>query len=88
MVASGGRYLEKDERDIPDTFMMMVDYPSEHTVMLISVMTNDGNLPMVIRGQYGTLDVEPSRSETSWGNGSATWSVRWSETRSEMWSAP
>ncbi|MHC4809333.1 MAG: Gfo/Idh/MocA family protein [Planctomycetota bacterium] len=60
VVASGGRYLEKDERDIPDTFMMMVDYPSEHTVMLISVMTNDGNLPMVIRGQYGTLDVEPS----------------------------
>ncbi|NNF44650.1 MAG: Gfo/Idh/MocA family oxidoreductase, partial [Phycisphaerales bacterium] len=24
VVASGGRYLEKDERDIPDTFMMMV----------------------------------------------------------------
>ena len=29
VVASGGRYLEKDERDIPDTFMMTVDYPSE-----------------------------------------------------------
>ena len=59
VVASGGRYLEKDERDIPDTFMMMVDYPSEHTVVLISVMTNDGNLPMVIRGQLGMLDVDP-----------------------------
>jgi predicted dehydrogenase len=59
VVSSGGRYLEKDERDIPDTFMMMVDYPSEHTVVLISVMTNDGNLPMIIRGQHGTLDIEP-----------------------------
>ena len=26
VVASGGKYLEKDARDIPDTFMMMVDY--------------------------------------------------------------
>jgi len=55
VVASGGKYLEKDERDIPDTFMMMVDYPSEHTVVLISVMTNDVGLPYVIRGQHGTM---------------------------------
>jgi len=56
VVASGGRYLEKDERDIPDTFFMMVDYPSEHTVCLSSVMTNDDTWPTVIRGQYGTID--------------------------------
>lgn len=55
VVASGGRYLEKDERDIPDTFFMMVDYPAEHTVCLSSVMTNDDTWPTVIRGQYGTL---------------------------------
>jgi predicted dehydrogenase len=56
VVASGGRYLEKDERDIPDTFMMMVDYPSEHTVVLASVMTNDVGLPDIIRGQYATME--------------------------------
>jgi len=56
VVASGGRYLEKDERDIPDTFFMMVDYPSEHTVCLSSVMTNDDTWPTVIRGQYGTME--------------------------------
>jgi len=55
VVASGGRFLEKDERDIPDTFMMMVDYPSEHTVVLASVMTNDVGLDTVIRGQHATM---------------------------------
>jgi len=58
VVASGGRYLEKDERDIPDSFMMMVDYPSEHTVVLVSVMTNDLGVPDIIRGQYGTMKFE------------------------------
>ncbi|MEM7229843.1 MAG: Gfo/Idh/MocA family oxidoreductase [Planctomycetota bacterium] len=56
VVASGGRYLEKDERDIPDTFMMMVDYPTEHSVVLASVMTNDVGLDDMIRGQYGTIE--------------------------------
>jgi len=55
VVASGGRFLEKDERDIPDTFLMMVDYPSEHTVVLASVMTNDVGLDTVIRGQHATM---------------------------------
>ena len=56
VVASGGKYFEKDGRDIPDTFMMMVDYPSEHTIVLISVMTNDVGIPYIIRGRYGTME--------------------------------
>jgi len=56
--ASGGQYIEKDGRDIPDNFMMMVDYPSEHTVVLISVMTNDDGIPLKIRGQHGTMEFE------------------------------
>ncbi len=65
VVASGGKYLEKDERDIPDTFMMMVDYPSEHTISLYSVMTNDVGVPCIIRGQYGTMQFEDG---SEWGN--------------------
>lgn len=65
VVASGGKYLEKDERDIPDTFMMMVDYPSEHTVALFSVMTNDVGVPCKIRGQHGTMNFEGG---SEWGN--------------------
>ncbi|MCH2135166.1 MAG: Gfo/Idh/MocA family oxidoreductase [Phycisphaerales bacterium] len=56
VVASGGRYLEKDERDIPDTFFMMVDYPREHTVVLSSVMTNDDTWPYIIRGRHATME--------------------------------
>ena len=38
--------------------MMMADYPSEHTVVLNSVMTNDDTWPTVIRGQYGTMNFD------------------------------
>jgi predicted dehydrogenase len=55
VVATGGTFVEKDERDIPDTFMMMVDYPTEHSVVLVSVMTNDTGIDDVIRGQHGTM---------------------------------
>jgi predicted dehydrogenase len=56
VVAAGGKYIEKDERDIPDSFMLMIDYPSEHTVVLVSVMTNDSGLDTIIRGQHGTIE--------------------------------
>lgn len=74
VVASGGKYLEKDDRDIPDTFMMMADYPSEHTVVLISVMTNDVGIPYIIRGQQGTIEFGGSLSVKEQG----TW---WQEFR-------
>ncbi|MFG0329967.1 MAG: Gfo/Idh/MocA family protein [Phycisphaerales bacterium] len=65
VVASGGKYLEKDERDIADTFMMTIDYPSEHSIALFSVMTNDVGVPCTIRGQYGTMNFE---NGSEWGN--------------------
>jgi len=55
VVAAGGQYVERDGRDIPDTFQMSVDYPSGHTVVLASVMTNDVGLEDMIRGQWGTM---------------------------------
>jgi predicted dehydrogenase len=63
VVASGGKYIEKDERDIPDTFIMTVDYPSEHTIVLASVMTNDGGLETMIRGQHGTITLAENAIE-------------------------
>jgi hypothetical protein len=56
VTAAGGQYIEKDGRDIADQFFLMVDYPSEHTIVLASVMTNDVGLDTVIHGQYGTLE--------------------------------
>ncbi len=55
--ASGGLYIEKDGRDIPDTFLMTVDYPSEYTVFLVSTLTNDMQVPERIYGKYGTMDL-------------------------------
>lgn len=56
VTSCGGTFLEKDERDIPDTHLMMIEYPSEHIVVLASVMTNDVGLPDIIRGQHGTME--------------------------------
>ena len=55
--ACGGLYLEKDGRDIPDTFLMTADYPSEWSIFLVSTLTNDTGLPDRIFGKYGTMEL-------------------------------
>ena len=65
--ANGGLYLLKDGRDIPDVFMMSVDFPGEFTVFLESVLTNNSNVPTRIYGQYGTIELDGSPVLT--GNG-------------------
>ena len=55
--AAGGLYIEKDGRDIPDTFLLTVDYPSEFSVFLVSTLTNDCQLPDRIYGKHGTMDL-------------------------------
>lgn len=60
--ACGGLYVEKDGRDIPDTFLMTADYPSEWSLFLVSTLTNDAGLPDRVYGKYGTMELggEPS----------------------------
>ncbi len=55
--ACGGLYVEKDGRDIPDTFLMTADYPSEWSIFLVSTLTNDTQLPERIYGKYGTMEL-------------------------------
>ena len=55
--ANGGLYVEKDGRDIPDTFLMTVDYPSEWSIFLVSTLTNDEGVPDRIYGKHGTMDL-------------------------------
>jgi predicted dehydrogenase len=54
-VAAGGIYVQKDKRDIPDTFFIMLDYPGEHTIVLVSVMTNTSGVEERICGNEATL---------------------------------
>ncbi len=56
VTANGGLYLQKDGREVPDVFTMTVDYPSEKTVFLESVLTNDTQISTKIYGQYGTIE--------------------------------
>ena len=55
--ASGGLYVEKDGRDIPDTFLVTIDYPQEFSVLLVSTLTNDTQLADRVYGKHGTLDL-------------------------------
>jgi hypothetical protein len=55
--ASGGQYVEKDGRDIPDTFLMTADYPQEFSLFLVSTLTNDAQLPDRVYGKHGTMDL-------------------------------
>jgi predicted dehydrogenase len=55
--ACGGLYIEKDGRDIPDTFLMTADYPTEWALFLVSTLTNDAGLPDRIFGKFGTMDL-------------------------------
>lgn len=52
---SGGIYVQKDDREVPDTFMMNLDYPDDYTIVMTSSMANQQALPLVIRGHFGTI---------------------------------
>lgn len=55
VMASGGIYVFKDTREVPDTFAFMAEYPGEHQVVLSSSMANDTHIPGLIRGHEGTI---------------------------------
>jgi predicted dehydrogenase len=55
--ATGGLYIEKDGRDIPDTFLMTADYPGEFSIFLVSTLTNDAGIPDRIYGKFGTMEL-------------------------------
>jgi predicted dehydrogenase len=66
VVATGGKF-RYDEREIPDTFNMLIDYPEKITVAVLGTQGNNfpgvdgrgaGNRTPIIRGWEGTLTVE------------------------------
>ncbi|MFY9609042.1 MAG: Gfo/Idh/MocA family oxidoreductase [Blastocatellia bacterium] len=59
VMASGGIYIFKDEREVPDTFMLTADYSQGHSVVLSSSMANETHIPGLIRGHEGTIMMVP-----------------------------
>ncbi len=55
VAGTGGIYVFKDGREVPDTFMLTADYPSGHSVVLSSSMANSHHIPGLIRGYDGTI---------------------------------
>ncbi len=53
--ASGGIYIFKDEREVPDTFHIIAEYPEGHSLVLSSSMANSQHIPGLIRGHEGTI---------------------------------
>lgn len=52
---SGGIFVQKDDREVPDTFMITLDYPDDYTIVLTSSMANEDAPPFAIRGHRGTI---------------------------------
>jgi predicted dehydrogenase len=52
---TGGIYIFKDEREVPDTFNLVADYAAGHSLVLSSSMANSHHIPGLIRGHEGTI---------------------------------
>jgi len=55
VVAVGGRYCYNHERDVPDTFDLLIEYPQGLTVAVLGTIVNNTGLETVIRGTEGTI---------------------------------
>lgn len=61
VTSAGGIWVHKDEghgdpREVPDTFMTLIDFPEEHTVVIASSMASAHGLPDVIRGHEARVE--------------------------------
>lgn len=55
VVAAGGKYFYDGERDVPDTFDLLIEYPEGLTVSVLGTIVNDTGLDTVIRGSEGNI---------------------------------
>lgn len=55
VMADGGIYEFKDEREVPDTFNLLGSYAKGHSIVLSSSMANSQHIPGLIRGHEASL---------------------------------
>ncbi|HUQ91044.1 MAG TPA: Gfo/Idh/MocA family oxidoreductase [Bryobacteraceae bacterium] len=55
VMAGGGIYVFKDEREVPDTFHLIGEYSKGHSIVLSSSMANSQHIPGLIRGHDASL---------------------------------
>jgi predicted dehydrogenase len=71
VVAVGGRYVYNGERDVPDTFDLLIEYPEKLTVAVLGTITNQTGLDTIVRGTEGTLSFKDGGFEIEPEPGSA-----------------
>jgi predicted dehydrogenase len=52
----GGVYVQKN-REVPDTYMTMIEYPGDYSINMVSCMANQTSTPVTVYGNWGTLQV-------------------------------
>ena len=59
VTGAGGIYVQKN-REVPDTYMTVVEYPGEYCVNMVSCMANETSAPITVYGNWGTLEIVPA----------------------------
>ena len=62
VVGSGGIYVQKN-REVPDTYMTLAEYPGDYTINMISCMANSTSAPLSVFGNWGTLEIVTEQLE-------------------------
>jgi len=55
-MAAGGIYVQKD-REVPDTYLTLLEYPGDYSVNMVSCMGNATSAPVTVYGNWGTLEI-------------------------------
>ena len=55
VTASGGQFVHKEKREVPDTYLTTITYPSEQAIFLFSTGASEHGIEEVYRGQEGSL---------------------------------
>ena len=55
-VGVGGIYVQKN-REVPDTYMTMIEYPGDYAINMVSCMANATSVPITVYANWGTLQV-------------------------------
>jgi predicted dehydrogenase len=55
-VGIGGTYVQKN-REVPETYMTMIEYPGDYSVNMVSCMANETSTPVTVYGNWATLQI-------------------------------
>jgi predicted dehydrogenase len=62
VVGAGGIYVQKN-REVPDTYMTIAEYPGDYCINMISCMANAESAPVSVFGNWGTLQIVTEQLE-------------------------